>query len=229
MIINTFLEPNNNSSSDEEDECENEGSLNGDKNDTDKEVDRVSESSCMHGDALFYDNSNNKSMASKAESGDPFNLYDILNKNKENDGISKEGELKYLPGFTLKEATVDGVQEKKIEDGECVIMGDFNEVHSEQERYGLVFNVQSVIAFNNFISLASLVDLPLDCYSFTWAHKSATKMSKLDRFLISKGLMASFPHLLALCLDKHLSDHRPILMPEMNIDYDHTPFILLHS
>nr|GEV78358.1 RNA-directed DNA polymerase, eukaryota [Tanacetum cinerariifolium] len=114
-------------------------------------------------------------------------------------------------------------------DSECVIMGDFNEVRSEHERYGSVFNVQSAVAFNNFISLASLIDLPLDGYAYTWVHKSATKMSKLDRFLISKGLMASLPHLSAICLDKHLSDHRPILMRKMNIDYGPTPFRFFHS
>ncbi|GJT69272.1 ribonuclease H-like domain-containing protein [Tanacetum coccineum] len=103
-------------------------------------------------------------------------------------------------------------------------MGEFNEVRSKQERYGSVFNVQSAAAFNNFISLASPIDLPLDGYAYTWVHKSATKMSKLDRFLISKGLIASFPHLSALCLDKHLSYHRPILMREMNINYGHTPW-----
>ncbi|GJV26451.1 hypothetical protein Tco_1379146 [Tanacetum coccineum] len=35
--------------------------------------------------------------------------------------------------------------------------------------------------------LLGLIDLPLEGYSFTWAHKSASKMSKLDRFLISEG------------------------------------------
>ncbi|GKG10779.1 hypothetical protein Tco_0342179, partial [Tanacetum coccineum] len=103
------------SPSDGDDERENKGSLNGDNNESDKEVDRVSESSFMHGDSIFYDNSNNKSMASKAESEDPFNLYDILNKNKENDGNSKEGELKYPPGFAPMEATVNKVQEKEME------------------------------------------------------------------------------------------------------------------
>nr|GEV28411.1 RNA-directed DNA polymerase, eukaryota [Tanacetum cinerariifolium] len=53
-------------------------------------------------------------------------------------------------------------------DGKCVIMGDFNKVCSKHERYGSVFNVQSVAAFNNFISLASLIDLPLDGYAYTW-------------------------------------------------------------
>ncbi|GJZ65686.1 RNA-directed DNA polymerase, eukaryota [Tanacetum coccineum] len=71
-------------------------------------------------------------------------------------------------------------------EGEFVILGDFNEVRSEHERFGSVFNVQGANAFNNFISLANLIDLPLDGYAFTWAHKMACKMSKLDRFLISK-------------------------------------------
>nr|GEW89872.1 hypothetical protein [Tanacetum cinerariifolium] len=114
-------------------------------------------------------------------------------------------------------------------DGECVIMGDFNEVRLEHERYGSVFNVQSAVEFNNFISLASLIDLPLDGYAYTWVHKSATKLSKLEWFLISKGLIASFPHLSAMYLDKHLSDHRPILTREMNIDYGPTPFRFFHS
>ncbi|GJY71915.1 RNA-directed DNA polymerase, eukaryota [Tanacetum coccineum] len=114
-------------------------------------------------------------------------------------------------------------------DGDCVIMGDFNDVRTEQERYGLVFNVQGANAFNSFISLASLIDLPLNGYAYTWAHKTANKMSKLDRFLVSKGLLASFPYLLALCLDRNLSDHRHILMQELSIDYGPTPFRFFHS
>nr|GEW67145.1 RNA-directed DNA polymerase, eukaryota [Tanacetum cinerariifolium] len=66
-------------------------------------------------------------------------------------------------------------------EGDTVIMGDFNEVRSEHERFGSTFNRQGAIAFNNFISSACLIDLPLGCYAFTWAHKSASKMSKLDQ------------------------------------------------
>nr|GEZ25909.1 RNA-directed DNA polymerase, eukaryota, reverse transcriptase zinc-binding domain protein [Tanacetum cinerariifolium] len=240
------------SSSDEEKEQENEGSQNGEKYESDKEVDKVSESSCMQGDALFYDSDNNKSKESNVQSEDPFNIYDLLNKNKnkESDGNSKEGELKYTSGFTQKETSVNEVHEKEMEaPSEEVKQNSYNSIKNnsvnasycsqrfkaggsiidlmdelvKHEWYGSVFNVQSAAAFNNFISLASLIDLPLDGYAYTWVHKSATKMSKLDRLLISKGLMASFPHLQAIFLDKHLSDHRPILMHEMNIDYGPTP------
>ncbi|GJW89042.1 RNA-directed DNA polymerase, eukaryota [Tanacetum coccineum] len=113
-------------------------------------------------------------------------------------------------------------------DGEYVLMGDFNEVRSDQERFGTLFNVKGANAFNNFIALVNLIDLPLEGYSFTWSHKSAMKMSKLDRFLVSEGLTSLFPCLSALCLDKNLSDHRPILMRELIMDYGPTPFRIYH-
>ncbi|GJW21193.1 RNA-directed DNA polymerase, eukaryota [Tanacetum coccineum] len=47
-------------------------------------------------------------------------------------------------------------------DGESVILGDFNDVKSEQERFGTNFNASSANAFNQFISTAGLVDLPLE-------------------------------------------------------------------
>nr|GEU97286.1 RNA-directed DNA polymerase, eukaryota [Tanacetum cinerariifolium] len=97
-------------------------------------------------------------------------------------------------------------------DGDCVIMRDFKEVRTGKERYGLVFNAQGANAFNSFISLASLIDLSLDGYAYTWAYKTANKMSKLDKFLVSKGLLASISYLSALCLDRNLLNHRPILM-----------------
>nr|GEX10034.1 (-)-beta-pinene synthase, chloroplastic-like [Tanacetum cinerariifolium] len=51
-------------------------------------------------------------------------------------------------------------------EGDTVIMGDFNEVRSEHERFGSMFNRQGAIAFNNFISLACLIDLPLEGFQF---------------------------------------------------------------
>nr|GEY40753.1 hypothetical protein [Tanacetum cinerariifolium] len=44
--------------------------------------------------------------------------------------------------------------------------------------------IQGANAFNHFITMVGLIDLPLEGYSYTWAHKSASNMSKLDRFLI---------------------------------------------
>nr|GEX04621.1 putative RNA-directed DNA polymerase, eukaryota, reverse transcriptase zinc-binding domain protein [Tanacetum cinerariifolium] len=121
------------------------------------------------------------------------------------------------------------LQIKNIWDGECIIMGDFNEVRTESERFRSVFHKVAAQDFNNFISGVGLKELTLDGYSFTWAHKSASKMSKLDRFLISKGILVAFPQISAFCLDRHLSDHRPILIREVSIDYGPTPFHFFHS
>ncbi|GKF86559.1 RNA-directed DNA polymerase, eukaryota, partial [Tanacetum coccineum] len=107
--------------------------------------------------------------------------------------------------------------------GDVIIMGDFNEVRCQEERFGSIFNSQGAAAFNNFISLGGLVEVSSGGYSFTWSHKSASKMSKLDRFLISDSLLRSCPNISALILDRFLSDHRPILLRESHFDYGPTP------
>nr|GEZ53738.1 RNA-directed DNA polymerase, eukaryota [Tanacetum cinerariifolium] len=77
--------------------------------------------------------------------------------------------------------------------------------------------------------MESVSAMELEGYSFTWAHHSATKMSKLYWFLMSNGLLFSFPHISAICLDRHLSDHRPILLKEVISDFGPTPFRFYHS
>ncbi|GJW38180.1 RNA-directed DNA polymerase, eukaryota [Tanacetum coccineum] len=107
----------------------------------------------------------------------------------------------------------------------CLSLGDFNECHGvRMERWGSIFNVYGARDFNHFITSAGLVEVQLEGYSYTWAHPSASKMSKLDRFLVSDGFLSLFPHTSAVCLDRHLSDHRPILLREFNTDYGATPF-----
>nr|GEW30009.1 RNA-directed DNA polymerase, eukaryota, reverse transcriptase zinc-binding domain protein [Tanacetum cinerariifolium] len=113
--------------------------------------------------------------------------------------------------------------------GESIVMGDFNEVRFERNRLGLVFNAQGANEFNNFITNSGLVKIQLEGFSFTWSHPSASKMSKLDRFLVTKGVLSLFPHTSAICLDKNLSDHHPILLWEVFTNYGATPFRLYHS
>ncbi|GJZ17729.1 RNA-directed DNA polymerase, eukaryota [Tanacetum coccineum] len=112
--------------------------------------------------------------------------------------------------------------------GEVVVMGDFNEVRSQDECYGFVFNAQGAAAFNLFISVGGLVEVSSGGYSFTWSHKSTSKMSKLDHFLIFEGLMDSCSNISAITLDRFLSDHRPILLRELSFDYGPTPFWFFH-
>nr|GEW86782.1 RNA-directed DNA polymerase, eukaryota [Tanacetum cinerariifolium] len=74
--------------------------------------------------------------------------------------------------------------------------------------------VVGVDVFNHFFSNAGLEEVLLEGFSFTWCHRSATKMSKLDRFRISDSLLCSCPNISSITLDWYLSDHRPILMRE---------------
>nr|GEV67311.1 RNA-directed DNA polymerase, eukaryota [Tanacetum cinerariifolium] len=103
-------------------------------------------------------------------------------------------------------------------------IGDFNEVRYERDWMGSVFNVRGAQDFNSFISIAGLVDIQLEGYAFTWSDPSTAKMSKLDWFLVTGGFLSTFPHISALCLDKNLSDHQPILLHELFTNYGASPF-----
>nr|GEY61967.1 RNA-directed DNA polymerase, eukaryota, reverse transcriptase zinc-binding domain protein [Tanacetum cinerariifolium] len=109
-----------------------------------------------------------------------------------------------------------------------VIMRDFKEVRDISERFGSIFNKHGAEAFNSFIVNAGLVEVPLDGWSFTWCHKSAKKMSKLDRFLIFDNLMCSCPSISSTSLDRFLSDHQPIIMQEAHYDYGPISFKFFH-
>nr|GFB31554.1 RNA-directed DNA polymerase, eukaryota [Tanacetum cinerariifolium] len=75
---------------------------------------------------------------------------------------------------------------------------------------------------------ANLQEIPLGGCSFTWCHRSAKKMSKLDRFIMSEGLLGVNPNFSALTLDKYLSDHRPIMLRDSSRDYGPIPFRMYH-
>ncbi|GJV39139.1 RNA-directed DNA polymerase, eukaryota [Tanacetum coccineum] len=229
---------------------------------------------------------------SKANLKEPFNLYDLLNKKKDenNKGLAQKAKKDWVKELCLKiKVNFLSLQEtkmKKIElfciqncwgnfafdyaysasvgnsvgilcvwdpitlkklnttvsdycidylslvmenwNGEVIIMGDFNEVHKNAERSGLVFNVQGADACNMFISNAGFEVVPLGGCLFTWCHKSATKMSKIDQFLISESLLSLCPNISAVSLDRYLSDHHPILMRESYYDYGPVPFRFFH-
>ncbi|GJZ06340.1 RNA-directed DNA polymerase, eukaryota [Tanacetum coccineum] len=113
--------------------------------------------------------------------------------------------------------------------GEVVMMGDFNEVRIKSDRFGSTFNVHGAEVFNSFIMNAGLEEVPLGGSAFTWCHRSATKMSKLDRFFTSENLLNRCPNISAITLDRYLSDHRPILLRESTFDYGPVPFKFFHQ
>ncbi|GKA56927.1 RNA-directed DNA polymerase, eukaryota, reverse transcriptase zinc-binding domain protein, partial [Tanacetum coccineum] len=114
-------------------------------------------------------------------------------------------------------------------EGSVLIMGDFNEVREAGERYGSFFHERQADAFNLFIDNLNLIDIPLGGFRFTWTDKWASKMSKLDRFLVNGCIFDVFPHIVGTVLEKGVPDHRPILLKESVVDYGPTPFRFFHS
>ncbi|GKE65662.1 RNA-directed DNA polymerase, eukaryota, reverse transcriptase zinc-binding domain protein, partial [Tanacetum coccineum] len=88
-----------------------------------------------------------------------------------------------------------------------ILFGDMNTVWNEQER----------------------VDLPIGGRCFTWMNKASTKLSKLDRFIISKYVIDLLPDIRITVLDRIWSDHNLILLHVDKIDFGPSPFKLYNS
>ncbi|GJR30147.1 RNA-directed DNA polymerase, eukaryota, reverse transcriptase zinc-binding domain protein [Tanacetum coccineum] len=106
---------------------------------------------------------------------------------------------------------------------------DMNAVRNEQERVGSIFNNIEADHFNSFIDAIGLIDLPIGGRCFTWMNKAGTKLSKLDRFVISEDVIDSLPDIRITALDRIWSDHNPILLNVDKIDFGLSPFKLYNS
>ncbi|GKE40095.1 RNA-directed DNA polymerase, eukaryota [Tanacetum coccineum] len=94
----------------------------------------------------------------------------------------------------------------------------------QQTSFGSNFNVHEAKKFNSFIYNAGMEEVSLGGSAFTWCHRSASKMSKLDRFFVSENLLTSCPNISAITLERFISDHRPILLRETSFNYVPIPF-----
>ncbi|XP_023754992.1 uncharacterized protein LOC111903450 [Lactuca sativa] len=73
------------------------------------------------------------------------------------------------------------------------------------------------------------MDIPMGGPRYTWSDKWGSKLSKLDRFLVSDAIMLHFLHIMGLVLDKNILDHHPIVLLEHQVDYSPSPFRIFHS
>ncbi|GJX30644.1 putative RNA-directed DNA polymerase [Tanacetum coccineum] len=110
-----------------------------------------------------------------------------------------------------------------------IILGDFNEVRSETERLGTVFDRRSASKFNDFIHSSGLCDLPMGGKRFTRMNNLGSKHSKLDRFLVSNHVLQLCPNSNVTALPREFSDHTPLLFKNAAPDYGPTPFKLYNS
>ncbi|GJS10728.1 RNA-directed DNA polymerase, eukaryota [Tanacetum coccineum] len=83
--------------------------------------------------------------------------------------------------------------------GELIVMGDFNEVRSSDERRGSCFNPYGAKYFDRFISNSGLVDVILEGYAFTWSHPTGAKMSRFKEPTVQRlKLNFQFPRKLLI-------------------------------
>ncbi|GJZ46699.1 RNA-directed DNA polymerase, eukaryota, reverse transcriptase zinc-binding domain protein [Tanacetum coccineum] len=113
--------------------------------------------------------------------------------------------------------------------GSYIMFGDMNAVRNAQERFGTTLNSIEADHFNFFIDSIGLVDLSIGGRSFTWMNKAGTKLSKLDRFFISKDVTIRLPDVRITALDRLWSDHNPILLHIDKTDFGPSPFKLYNS
>lgn len=104
------------------------------------------------------------------------------------------------------------------------LMGDFNTVRNQDERFGCSFHKRRADDFNAFIMAAQLQELQMGGRRFTWVGQGGLKLSKLDRFLLSSELLGIWPQVRVLALDRCFSDHCPILLKSNKADYGPVPF-----
>ncbi|GJW00333.1 RNA-directed DNA polymerase, eukaryota, reverse transcriptase zinc-binding domain protein [Tanacetum coccineum] len=116
-----------------------------------------------------------------------------------------------------------------INHGSYIICGDFNEVSLETERCGSIFSHFDAQAFNSFIDRSSLTEIPMGGRLYIWMNKAGSKLSKLDRFLLSDDVVTACPDLKAIILDRLWSDHNPILLHVDKTDFGPIPFKFYNS
>ncbi|GKA17937.1 RNA-directed DNA polymerase, eukaryota [Tanacetum coccineum] len=137
----------------------------------------------------------------------------------------------YAPQEDRKKETIWNkiLEFMNINQGHYIIFGDFNVVRYASERIGTIFNPSSANVFNQFIRDAHLWDIPLGGHLFTRINKHGDKLSKLDRFLTSDSFAPLLQKYSAHVLDCQISDHRPILLTPLSVDFGLTPLNFFNS
>lgn len=112
----------------------------------------------------------------------------------------------------------------------CVV-GDFNAIRREDERRGrsTVLDHRDMSEFNDFIALSNLIELPLRGRFFTWYRKDGSCMCKLDRILVSEEWMNNWLNHFAKSCGRSFSDHCPIFIESVEIDWGPRPFRFINS
>ncbi|GJX75161.1 cytochrome P450 [Tanacetum coccineum] len=110
-----------------------------------------------------------------------------------------------------------------------IILGDYNEVRNESERAGSIFCPRGANLFNDFISSTGLHEIPIGGQRFTRMNRIGSKLSKLDRFLVSSQFIDRWPTAYVTALTKEYFDNSPLLLNLSSGDFSPVPFRFFNS
>ena len=110
--------------------------------------------------------------------------------------------------------------------GEWCLVGDFNAVSNREERTGRSekWGYIDMVDFNAFVNEMNLIDLPLHGNKFTYFCSDGIAASRLDRFLVSDGIMNLRQVKGQRVGKRDISDHRPIWLECSNLNWGPKPF-----
>lgn len=113
--------------------------------------------------------------------------------------------------------------------GIWLVIGDFNEVCSKEDRFSKAVCVASMEEFNRFIRQAAIEELSLGGRRFTWMSSDGRSLSKIDRIFVNDRFLHHWPSAAATVLPRRFSDHCPLLLSCEYFDYGPIPFRFFNS
>ncbi|KAM0065492.1 putative RNA-directed DNA polymerase [Helianthus debilis subsp. tardiflorus] len=144
-------------------------------------------------------------------------LVNVINVYAQNDPIARRGLWEELK--TVKDS----------HPGLWILLGDFNDVRSPAERRNSEFVAINAEFFNQFIADADLSEYTMGGRQFTYRSDNGQKLSKLDRFLVCREFMNTWPGAAFLALSSAVSDHSPILLSTIPVDFGAVPTRVFNS
>ncbi|GKE93277.1 putative RNA-directed DNA polymerase, partial [Tanacetum coccineum] len=142
----------------------------------------------------------------------------------------KAGELAFVNVYGPHPTSKKGELWNKLEDmingfkAAWCVFGDFNEVNEQDDCLNTQFQARESDEFNEFIANTHLIEVPLGGWRFTRISDDGMKFSKLDRYLVSDEFKYLWGGLAAVVLDRKLSDHCPIVLKDIDVNFGPKPF-----
>ncbi|GJU98950.1 transposon TX1 [Tanacetum coccineum] len=92
------------------------------------------------------------------------------------------------------------------------------------DRFNSQVNTKEIMEFNEFINNTRLIEIPMGGRKFTRVSDDRMKFSKLDCFLLNEKFNEMWGNLSVVALDRKLSDHCPIVIKDVELDFGPKPF-----